>query len=100
MGINVVSKRLRSYNGTYDVYVGRPSPLGNPFKPTKRGIGETLEKYEEWLKLQIERMLPAYNELERIRRLSAEADVNLVCWCAPSPCHADVIKRCIDEEWM
>jgi len=67
----------------YDVYVGRPSPFGNPFVIGRDGDRETvIRKYRAWLVAQ-----PAL--VERVRR--ELADKVLGCWCAPAPCHGDVL---------
>jgi len=67
------------------VYVGRPSEWGNPYK-VEPGIGNTrelvIEAYREWIMNQPE-LLEAAKQKLRGR--------DLVCWCAPLPCHADVL---------
>ncbi len=76
------------------VYVGRGTPLGNPYRITKkRSREEAINKYRGWLRERIhakdKRVLAA---LERLNR-----DSKLVCWCAPEPCHADVIIEVWEE---
>jgi Domain of unknown function (DUF4326) len=67
----------------YDVYVGRPSPFGNPFVIGRDGDrGTVIRKYRAWLLAQ-----PAL--VERVRR--ELAGKVLGCWCAPLPCHGDVL---------
>lgn len=72
------------------VYVGRPSPFGNPFShlpdttaqwhvPTR---DTAIDAFEAWVYTQPEL-------IERIRRELYGKD--LVCWCAPKRCHADVL---------
>ena len=69
------------------VYVGRPSKWGNPFIVGKHGTREEcVEGYRKWL---------THHENAGFK-LWADAEVelkgkNLVCWCAPKPCHADVL---------
>lgn len=64
------------------VYVGRPSRWGNPFVIGKDGDRkEVLKKYRAWLMAQ-----PAL-----MARLSELRGKDLVCWCAPLECHADVL---------
>jgi hypothetical protein len=79
----------------YDVYIGRPSKWGNPFA-VKRGtraahivptVEEALDKYEEWLRSQPE-LMAALPELR---------GKVLGCWCAPGPCHGDVLARLAEE---
>jgi Domain of unknown function (DUF4326) len=70
----------------YDVYVGRGrgSRWGNPFKSPRDGTREeVIAKYERWLLGQPE-LVAALPELR---------GKVLGCWCAPKPCHADVLLR-------
>lgn len=74
------------------VYVGRPTKWGKPFPletDTPSARAACLEKYEAWLAGQ-----PAL--LEAMRRELRGKD--LVCWCAPKACHADVILRVANED--
>jgi hypothetical protein len=70
----------------YEVYVGRGSGSrwGNPFKSPRDGSRyEVIAKYERWLVRQPE-LMAALPELR---------GKVLGCWCAPKPCHADVLLR-------
>lgn len=63
------------------VYVGRPSQWGNPFKIDRfNSRAVVLEKYRDWLDDHI-----ALGRLDP-QELRGK---DLVCWCAPQPCHAD-----------
>lgn len=65
------------------VYVGRPTAWGNPFVVGRDGAqGECVELYREWI---MER--PWLHSAAR-RDLGGK---DLVCWCSPLPCHADVL---------
>jgi hypothetical protein len=67
------------------VYVGRPTPFGNPFRIGVDGTrAEVVARYETWLLAQPELV-------ERVRMELSGRD--LACWCAPKPCHADVLLR-------
>jgi hypothetical protein len=75
------------------LYVGRGTPLGNPFKLSDLQPGEDrmviLDRYRRWLWEKIRE-----NDAEVLayfRRIKHETA--LVCSCAPKPCHADVIVR-------
>jgi hypothetical protein len=83
-----------------DVYVGRGSPLGNPFRINFRTTREeAIEKYETELQIKIKNKDKVIcNELNRIYRAAKVGDVNLVCYCKPENCHADFIKRLIEEK--
>lgn len=82
MAPKVVNVRSGKYYAPQDIYVGRPSKWGNPFTIGKDGTREeVIAKYREWVLDQVGLM-------EEIRTLRGK---NLVCWCAPLPCHADVL---------
>ena len=71
----------------YDVYVGRPSIWGNPFKVGEDGCRtEVIAKYREYLlgRSDLMALLPSL----RGRVLG--------CWCKPNNCHADVIAELAD----
>lgn len=68
----------------YDVYIGRPSKWGNPFAIGRDGTrNEVIAKYEAWL-FEQPTLMTALPELR---------GKVLGCWCAPLPCHGDVLER-------
>lgn len=70
------------------VYVGRPSKWGNPYvMRAERDRQEVIEKYDRWLQTRPE-LLAALPELR---------GKDLVCYCAPRGCHADVLLRMANE---
>ncbi len=78
------------------IYVGRPSPLGNPW-PLELREGETraaaaaanLDRYKRWLWARIK---PGQEDTAVIRELDSITDKHhLVCSCWPLHCHAEVI---------
>lgn len=81
------------------VYVGRPSPLGNPFVLTDESRrDEVCDRYETWLRSKVEQGDPAVlKELRRLYRLAQDGPVVLGCYCAPRRCHADSIKRFLES---
>jgi hypothetical protein len=81
----------------FDVYIGRGrgSKWGNPFA-VKQGtlarhrvatIEVALTRYEAWIRSQPE-LMAALPELR---------GKVLGCWCAPGPCHGDVLARLAEE---
>ena len=77
-----VLNKYKDQIGPDDVYIGRPSQYGNPFKITKDTTrAEVIEKYREYV-------MANPGLLEEIRKLKGK---NLVCFCSPKPCHGDVI---------
>lgn len=79
------------------MYVGRPSPLGNPFVIGKDGNrAQVVAKYREWLGAKSKEPAIA-KELSKLKQLAKQGSLELVCWCAPLACHADVIKEFLLE---
>lgn len=65
------------------VYIGRPSKWGNPFVIGKDGTREeVIAKYKGWLFARPETLSQIKQEL---------AGKNLACFCAPKPCHGDIL---------
>ena len=76
------------------VYVGRPSVYGNPFVIGTHGTrDEVVDRYEQALLKKFERDPHA---LERLQNALKGKD--LVCWCAPARCHADVLLKYANQE--
>ncbi len=84
--------------GAKGIYVGRPSPLGNPFAMQGEATrAQVIRDYEAWLAEQLrDQQSPASIEMRRLAALARKQDLCLVCFCAPKACHADSIKRTIE----
>jgi hypothetical protein len=73
----------------FDIYIGRPSKFANPFKIGIHGTrSEVIEKYREYIKQDKYLM----EDLEELRGKV------LGCWCAPLPCHGDVLIELLEEK--
>lgn len=78
----------------HDVYVGRPSILGNPFSHLPGTLAvyhvssreEAISMYAEWIKTQPE-IMALVPELKGL---------TLGCWCHPLPCHAHALAKMAD----
>lgn len=69
----------------YDVYIGRPSPWGNPFVVGRDGDrSECIRKHKEMVLANPE-LVQAIKEQLRGKRLG--------CWCAPENCHGDTLAE-------
>lgn len=69
------------------VYVGRPTVYGNPFpakERTKVAHEQAIAQYVAWI------YSSAQNELRAKIRTDLRCK-DLVCWCHPLPCHAEVL---------
>lgn len=82
------------------VYVGRPTKWGNPFSHLNGTLAkhkvatrdEAVDAYEAQLLRWFEK------DPEAKGRLQAELrGKDLVCWCAPARCHADVLLKYANE---
>jgi hypothetical protein len=96
--ITVVNKR-KIAAGRDDFYIGRPSVLGNPYTVEEHGRDECIARYNTYLCEAIEQDNPkicaALNQIAQ--HVLDGYHVRLVCWCAPSPCHGNVIKRIVED---
>lgn len=73
----------------YDVYIGRPSKWGNPFKIGPDGSRkEVIEKYRKYI-LNNDDLLNSLHELE---------NKILGCWCKPKACHGDVLVELVNKK--
>lgn len=78
----VVNVRIESC----DVFIGRPSLFGNPFRIGIDGSrGEVIDQYRQWFDDKI-RNDPAF--LAAVLKLRGK---KLGCYCKPLACHGDVI---------
>ena len=76
----------------YDVYVGRPSVYGNPYKVGVDGVrGECVELYRELF--YTDQMKPVRELVER----TIKPGTILGCWCSPNKCHGDVIAEYVNN---
>ncbi|HYG27136.1 MAG TPA: DUF4326 domain-containing protein [Caulobacteraceae bacterium] len=67
------------------VYVGRPTQWGNPFAMrTESERALVVRRFEQYA---AQRLVRERGWLEPLR------GKDLVCWCAPRACHADVLAR-------
>jgi hypothetical protein len=72
----------------YDVYIGRPSKWGNPFEIGKDGSrSEVISKYETFIR----------NSPELLQDVKSLKGLRLGCWCAPRPCHGDILVKLANE---
>lgn len=67
----------------FDVLIDRRTKWGNPFVIGRDGTrADVLVKYAQWIVTQPE-LLADLHELE---------GKTLGCWCAPQPCHGDILR--------
>lgn len=98
--MNITVRHINGPKAVHWYNVARPNTLGNPFHIGKDGDRtEVITKYRKWLWAQYQQKGKVYNALCHLLREAQQYDeISLICYCHPLPCHADVIKACL--EWM
>lgn len=86
----------------FDLLCDRTSVWGNPFPMKGKSDEErdrVIQEYRRWLWNEIR----VNNGIDRLlmpiieRKNSISTPLRLACWCAPKPCHCDVLVRAC--EW-
>lgn len=68
------------------IYIGRGSKWGNPFVMGKDGNrDQVIAAHKEWLWGQIDQGVVSLEDLAALK------GKDLVCFCAPLPCHGDTL---------
>jgi hypothetical protein len=106
--IKVANKKtLTQELGFTDIYIGRPSALGNPYPMSTEHTRKVVcELYHRWLwkQMQIAWREPdtqnsVWNELKRIALLvKSGKNVRLICFCSPAACHGNSIVKAVN--WL
>lgn len=94
--IKVNNKR----RGEAGEYIGRGSPLGNPFVIGKDGTREeVVDKYRTWIFNKLENnKRPIVEEIGRLYELwQKQGELKLLCWCSPELCHGNIIKMILED---
>lgn len=96
LGLTLHNLKTERPDREYDVYIGRPGPLGNSFSITKTQTREIVcQKYEKWfheqlynpqsrVSMKVAWLLSAYERYGRLR---------FFCWCVPNQCHGETIIK-------
>lgn len=95
--ITVVNQHSPRAPDAMRIYIGRPSPLGNPFPVTQlRPREQAIQQFRELLEKDSRMSRKMHEELEWLARASLVQPLELQCYCAPLACHGDVIKQYIE----
>jgi hypothetical protein len=87
-----MTKVVNRKNEPYDVYIGRGTPFGNPYKIGRDGTrDDVIEKYRE----HFNKKLKDKSFRDRVKSLKGKV---LGCWCKPDACHGDVIIEYLENE--
>lgn len=92
--MHIQIRNKKNYKGS-GFYVGRPTPLGNPFKISDTLTREeSIKKYRDWLRRKViednQNIVRSLDELFSF--LVNNQNITLICWCSPEYCHAEVIR--------
>ena len=99
MSVTVVNRHKPDNLGPR-VYVGRGTPLGNPFRMEREADRATVcSQYAVWLRKQY--TLPGSPQRAALAALVARhragEALRLECFCAPKQCHAHFIQHAIER---
>jgi hypothetical protein len=86
----------RKGQGLGGAYVGRPTPLGNPFRlESEDQREEVVSRYAAWIEEELRQGNRAVAQAlgDLYRRLKRRGELTLLCFCAPKRCHAEVIAE-------
>lgn len=82
---------VNKYKDEYDVYIGRGSKWGNPFKiGEKYSREESIRKFTQYFYRGIK---SGKFTIDEILELDGK---RLGCFCKPQSCHGDVIVRAVE----
>lgn len=98
----VQGSRDENNNQIMHLFVGRPSPLGNPYKMGKLKREQAVAKFDNLCDRQASKLPNKTNNtvgqiltlIEQCKKKEI-AELRLYCYCSPKLCHAKVIKKYI-----
>lgn len=102
MSIEILNKHnldnTQKYN--YIINIMSPNILSNPFvrnKKNREGLDIILDKYNTYLQENYKQNFLLTREIDKIKNLSKNNKVALLCCCKPNPCHGDILKDFIQS---
>ena len=76
----------------YDIYIGRPSVFGNPWRGSScGGRRQAISNYRAWL---VGEKFTTFRQAQRnaiLKRMPSLRGQVLGCYCAPLPCHGNIL---------
>lgn len=102
MSVRVISRRkggTPADPGETIVTVARPSVFANPFELySEKDRNKVCDAYEEYMRARF-KLDDAFRKAvtKLAKRHAGGARLALQCWCAPKRCHADSLKKLIEE---
>lgn len=94
MSIHGLTRVVNMRSEECDVYCGRPSFLGNPYRIGEYTREESIEKFRIYFYKRIKK---DKNFRQRVKALKGK---RIGCWCEPLPCHLDIVAEYLNKrEW-
>ena len=80
-------------------YIGRGSPLGNPFvMKSEADRDRVCDQYAVWFEERVKAGdALVMNELRRLYKIAKRGGLVLECYCAPKRCHGETIKGFLEK---
>ena len=82
-----------------NIYIGRGSPLGNPYPITANASrDEVCDRYDVYIRNVLQdTSSPQYKEMVRLLKMyQSGQSLHLQCFCAPLRCHGESIKSILE----
>lgn len=95
--ITILNKHHLKCDDPTAIYIGRGSPLGNPYPVAEHGRDPAIELYKVWLDEQMKAgNLAVLTQLDRIaNEVIDRGEAKLLCFCKPAHCHGDHIANVV-----
>jgi hypothetical protein len=101
--ILVVHVKKLVVGGGRMIYCGRQMPglpgsvFGNPFRmESEKDRAAVIEKYRVWLWKKLKEEGGVWESFEELAEDVFDGySIQLACWCAPSACHCDVLRKAL-----
>jgi hypothetical protein len=84
----------------YVVWTKEPiqgAPASRTFKTRIEAHNFAVQQYKSWIMDRPELIADMISKINDIRRHRPQGAISLGCWCAPLPCHGDVIISILND---
>lgn len=96
--INIKQHNLQRHNERH-IKVDRETPVGNPYHMRDESQRDlACDRYQEWFEIQMEQDNEFSRYINNILKIAREHNIALACWCAPKRCHAETIKKYLEQK--
>lgn len=100
MSIEICNLRKSKPCYSYDFKVDRTSPIGNPFFMANESQRDKVcDNYDKYFYEQMKKSNSFRNTVETLMAIYIQTKrLRLFCWCSPKRCHAETIKKYIEDK--